>query len=64
MKLTLELEQEIELLKKYGLTPTELFFIRVLLILQKDDNEKPLYLPKPSDMTIKAPIRRRDGAKL
>lgn len=39
MKLTLELENEIELLKKYGLTPTELFFIRVLLILQEDDNE-------------------------
>lgn len=39
MKLTLELENEIELFKKYQLTPNELFFIRVLLILQEDDNE-------------------------
>lgn len=39
MKLTLELENEIKLLKKYDLNPNELFFIRVLLILQEDDNE-------------------------
>lgn len=39
MKLTLELENEIELLKKYGLTPDELFLTRVLLILQEDNNE-------------------------
>lgn len=40
MNLTLTLEDEISLLDKYRLTPTELFLIRVLLILQDDDNEE------------------------
>ena len=40
--LTLTLEEEICLLDKYGLTPNELLVIRVLLILQ-DDNEEELF---------------------
>lgn len=40
MKLTLELDSEIAILNKYRLNPTELFLIRVLLILQEDDNEE------------------------
>lgn len=39
MKLTLDLEQEIALLEKYKLSSTELFFIRVLLIFQDENNE-------------------------
>jgi DNA-directed RNA polymerase subunit H (RpoH/RPB5) len=38
--LTLSLEEEICLLEKYGLTPNELLVIRVLLILQNDNNEE------------------------
>lgn len=40
--LTLTLEEEVCLLDKYGLTPNELLVIRVLLILQ-DDNEEELF---------------------
>ena len=40
MKLTLELDSEIAVLNKYRLNPTELFLIRVLLILQEDDNQE------------------------
>lgn len=39
MKLTLTLEDEISILDRYRLVPTELFLIRVLLILQEDGNE-------------------------
>lgn len=40
MKLTLNLEEEVSILDRYRLTPTELFLIRVLLILQDDNNEE------------------------
>lgn len=40
--LTLTLEEEICLLDKYGLTPNELLVVRVLLILQ-DNNEEELF---------------------
>lgn len=40
MNLTTTLEDEILLLKRYRLTSTELFLIRVLLILQEDGNEE------------------------
>ena len=40
--LTLTLEEEVCLLDKYGLTPNELLIVRVLLILQ-DDNEEELF---------------------
>lgn len=40
--LTLTLEEEVCLLDKYGLTPNELLVVRVLLILQ-DDNEEELF---------------------
>lgn len=40
--LTLTLEEEVCLLDKYGLTPNELLVIRILLILQ-DDNEEELF---------------------
>lgn len=38
--LTLTLEEEVSILDKYRLIPTELFLIRVLLILQDDGNEE------------------------
>ena len=38
--LTLTLEAEVSLLDKYRLVPTELFLIRVLLLLQDDNNEE------------------------
>lgn len=38
--LTLTLEEEVYILDKYRLIPTELFLIRVLLILQNDGNEE------------------------
>lgn len=38
--LTLTLEEEVSLLDKYRLVPTELFLIRVLLILQDENNEE------------------------
>lgn len=38
--LTLSLEEEVSILDKYRLVPTELFLIRVLLILQDDNNEE------------------------
>ena len=38
--LTLTLEAEVSLLEKYRLVPTELFLIRVLLLLQDDNNEE------------------------
>lgn len=41
-QLTLTLEEEISLLDRYGLTPNELLVIRILLILQ-DDNEEELF---------------------
>ena len=37
--LTLTLEEEVSILDKYRLVPTELFLIRALLILQDDGNE-------------------------
>lgn len=37
--LTLNLEDEISILSKYGITPNELMFIRTLLILQDEGNE-------------------------
>ena len=37
--LTLTLEEEVSILDKYRLVPTELFLIRVLLLLQDDGNE-------------------------
>lgn len=37
--LTLNLEDEISLLSKYGITPNELMFIRTLLILQDEEDE-------------------------
>jgi hypothetical protein len=40
LKLTLTLEEEISILDKYRLSPTELFLVRVLLILQEEDNEE------------------------
>lgn len=40
--LTLNLEEEICIIDKYGLTPNELLVIRVLLILQ-DDNQEELF---------------------
>ena len=40
--LTLTLDEEISLLDKYGLTPNELLVVRVLLILQ-DNNEEELF---------------------
>ena len=40
MKLTITLENEIALLHKYNLTPSELFTTKVLLILQEDGNEE------------------------
>lgn len=39
-KLTLTLEEEINILNKYKLTPNELMFIRTLLILQDEHNEE------------------------
>lgn len=39
-QLTLSLEDEISLLSKYYLTPTELLTIRVLLLLQDENNEE------------------------
>lgn len=41
--LTLTLEEEVSILDKYRLVPTELFLIRVLLILQ-DDGDEDLFL--------------------
>ena len=38
--LTLGLDEELYVLDRYKLTPTELFLIRVLLILQDDNNEE------------------------
>lgn len=38
--LTLTLEEEVCLLDKYGLTPTELLIVRILLILQDDGDEQ------------------------
>ena len=38
--LTLNLEEEICIIDKYGLTPNELLVIRVLLILQDDRQEE------------------------
>lgn len=38
--LTLTLEEEVSILDKYRLVPTELFLIRVLLILQDDGDEE------------------------
>lgn len=38
--LTLSLEEEVSILDKYRLVPTELFLIRVLLILQDDGDEE------------------------
>lgn len=40
MKLTLELNDEISLLERYKLIPTEMFLLRVLLILQEENNEE------------------------
>ena len=40
MQLTTNLEEEIALLEKYGLTADELLFIRCVLILQDDNNEE------------------------
>lgn len=40
MNLTLTLEEEISILDKYRLTPNELMFIRLLLILQDENNEE------------------------
>lgn len=40
MNLTLTLEEEVTLLNKYRLIPNELLFIRVLLILQDENNEE------------------------
>lgn len=42
MNLTLTLEDEISVLEKYRLTPTELFLLRVLLIFQ-DENDTKLF---------------------
>lgn len=42
MNLTLTLEEEVSILDKYRLTPNELMFIRVLLILQ-DENDEELF---------------------
>lgn len=39
-QLTLSLEDEISLLSKYYLTPTELLTVRVLLLLQDENNEE------------------------
>jgi len=39
LKLTLDLEEEICLLDKYRLSPTQLRFIQTLLLLQDDNNE-------------------------
>lgn len=38
--LTLNLEEEISILSKYGITPNELMLIRTLLILQDEGNEE------------------------
>ena len=38
--LTLTLEEEISILDKYRLIPNELMFIRILLILQDENNEE------------------------
>lgn len=38
--LTLSLEEEVSILDKYRLVPTELMFVRILLILQDEDNEE------------------------
>lgn len=55
--LTLNLEEEICLLDKYGLTPNELLVIRVLLILQ-DDNEEELFQKLMSTLKhINLPLR-------
>ena len=43
MNLTLNLEEELSILDKYGLTPSELLVIRILLILQDDSNEQLLH---------------------
>lgn len=40
--LTLSLEEEVSILDKYGLVPNELMFIRILLILQ-DENDEELF---------------------
>lgn len=40
MNLTLTLEEEVVLLDKYRLIPNELLFIRILLILQDENNEE------------------------
>lgn len=40
MRLTLALDDEVAILAKYRLTSSELFFIRVLLILQDENNEE------------------------
>ena len=42
MNLTLNLEEELSILDKYGLTPSELLVVRILLIFQ-DDNEEKLF---------------------
>lgn len=39
MNLTLTLEEEVSILDKYRLVPNELLFIRILLILQDENNE-------------------------
>lgn len=41
--LTLTLEEELSILDKYGLTPSELLTIRIILILQDDNNEELFY---------------------
>lgn len=43
MNLTLNLEEELSILDKYGLTPSELLVVRILLILQDDNNEQLLH---------------------
>lgn len=40
MNLTLTLEEEVTLLDKYRLVPNELLFVRILLILQDENNEE------------------------
>jgi hypothetical protein len=40
LKLTLTLEEEIAILNRYSLTSSELFLLRVLLILQDENNEQ------------------------
>ena len=38
--LTLTIEEELSIMDKYGLTPSELLVVRVLLMLQDDNNEE------------------------